>query len=379
MDNPDFSRRRRFPGTFGGPFDTLLRFADQIERIPWPVFGLLLLLLAAIPGRGSWVHTGILFFFFLSDWALVAALPMAGKSFGPPKPPALLMALLRIPFAYLAMPWFLIIQAGGTILAFYAYWIEPQRLTVTRQKLDSRGPASVPLRILHIADLHLERITARERALQRLIAVEKPDLILFSGDFLNLSCVLDPEAWSDVRNLIAEWKAPLGVFAVAGSPPVDEPEVLPHLLEGMTHIRCLHGEKVTLLHQGVPLDLLGLDCSHKPFIDAPKLSALTGGKLPNRLTILLYHSPDLAPEAAQMGIDLMLCGHTHGGQVRLPGAGAIYASSLYGKRFESGRYTLGNMILYVSRGLGMEGKGAPRVRFLCPPEVILWEVSPLKG
>jgi uncharacterized protein len=376
MQKGDFSGRKWFPGTSGGPFDSLLHATDRIERIPWPLFGLLLLALAAVPGRGSWTLTAILFGFFMADWVLVACLPAAGKSFGPSKPPALLLAVLRIPFAYLPMPWFLLVQALGSALAFYAFWIEPQRLTITRARLtaSTRAPAP-PLRVLHIADLHLERITDRERALQRLIREERPDLILFSGDFLSLSCVLDPAAWADVRALLTDWQAPLGVFAVAGSPPVDPPQVLPHLLEGMTHIRCLHGEKATVSHHGIGVDILGLDCSHKPFVDAPKLTALAAGRPARNFTILLYHSPDLAPEAAGMGIDLMLSGHTHGGQVRLPGLGAVYAASLYGKRFEAGRYALGEMTLYVSRGLGMEGKGAPRVRVLCPPEAILWEIS----
>lgn len=376
MDDPNFSGRKRFPGTHGGPFDVLIRLADQVERIPWPLFGLLLLALAAIPSRGSWPQATILFLFLLTDWALVACLPSAKKSFGPAKPPVLLMALLRIPFAYLPMPWWLLAQASGTVLAIYAYWIEPVRLTLTRQALrTTKRMPGPPLRVLHIADLHLERITARELQLQQLIREEKPDLILFSGDFLNLSNVLDPVAWADVRTLIAEWEAPAGVFVVAGSPPVDQPQVLPHLLEGLTHIRCLHGEKATILHRGNTIDVIGLDCTHKPFVDGPKLRALMGVQPPERFTILLYHSPDLAPEAADLGVDLMLSGHTHGGQVRLPLAGAIYASSLYGKRFEAGRYALGSTTLYVSRGIGMEGRGAPRARFLCPPEAVLWEIS----
>ncbi len=376
MDRPDFSQRKRFPGTYGGPFDALIRIAERVERVPWPVFALLLLVLAALPSRGDWTHTAILYLFFLADWALILGLPQAGRSFGPAKPPALLMALLRIPFAYLPMPWFLISQASGTFLALYAYWVEPARLELTRQSLKSaKLPPGPPLRILHIADLHLERTTARERRLQSLIQAEKPDLILFSGDFLNLSYVLDPEAWADVRAQLAEWKAPAGVFAVAGSPPVDAPEVLPHLLEGFLHVRCLHGEKTTIVHNGAEIDIVGLDCTHKPFLDGPKMRSALGAIPPERFTILLYHTPDLAPQAAEACVDLMLSGHTHGGQVRLPWAGAVYASSLYGKRFESGRYTLGETTLYVSRGIGMEGEGAPRVRFLCPPEATLWEIS----
>jgi uncharacterized protein len=375
MGSSNFSDRKWFPGTYEGPFHVLIQLAQRIERLPWPVFALLLLVLALLPSRGSPPHAAILLAFFLSDWALITALPAAQKSFGPAKPPALLMAILRMPFAYLPLPWFLLFQATGTFLAIYAFWVEPHRLTVIHQTLVSpKLPPGPPLRLLHLADLHLERMTKREEELQRLIHDLKPDLILFSGDFLNLSFVMDPEAWADVRSLLEEWKAPLGTFTVSGSPPVDQPQVLPQLLEGFTHIRSLHGEKVALRHNGREFDLVGLECTHKPFLDEPKMLAALGGRS-DRFTILLYHTPDLAPEAAVAGVDLMLSGHTHGGQVRIPGMGAVYASSLYGKRFEEGRYLLDRMTLYVSRGIGMEGLSAPRVRFLCPPEITLWEIS----
>jgi hypothetical protein len=77
------------------------------------------------------------------------------------------------------------------------------------------------------------------------------------------------------------------------------------------------------------------------------------------------------PEAARHGIDLYLCGHTHGGQVRLPGFGAILTSSQLGKRYEMGLYREGQTSMYVSRGVGLEGLSAPRVRFLAPPEITL--------
>jgi predicted MPP superfamily phosphohydrolase len=376
MADSGFSDRKWFPGTEEGPFHVLIQIAQRIERLPWPVFALLLLVLALLPSRGSPTHAAILLAFFLSDWALIAALPAAKKSYGPAKPPALLMAVLRMPFAYLPSPWFIIFQAAMTFLAIYAYWVEPHRLTVVRQTLiNPKFPPGPPLRLLHLADLHLERTTQREVELQRLIRELKPDVILFSGDFLNLSFALDPEAWADVRELLEEWKAPLGTYVVSGSPPVDLPQVVPHLLEGLTHIRWLHGEKMPLRVNDRTIDLVGLECTHKPFLDEPKLLAALGGAASSRFTILLYHTPDLAPEAAEAGVDLMLSGHTHGGQVRVPGMGAVYPSSLYGKRFEAGRYLLDRMTLYVSRGIGMEGLGAPRVRFLCPPEITLWEIS----
>lgn len=372
---PDFSKRKNFPGTFHGPFDVILRIADGLERIPGLLFAIILLGLAILPSHAVWTRWIVLWAFFLSDWALLLALPLAKKSFGPAQPPALLLAALRLPFAYLPAPWWVGFQLLGTMLVLYSFWWEPHRLTITHQKLTSpKLPAGPPLRILHLADLHLERITDRERELQRQIRLLAPDVILFSGDFLSLSNVLDPAAWAEVRILLQEWQAPLGVYVVTGSPPVDDPAVVPNLLEGFHAIRCLHGEKVRINHHGKPVELIGLDCTHKPFLDGPKLTSVLGAS-PASFSILLYHSPDLAPEAAEAGIDLMLSGHTHGGQVRVPFLGAVYTSSLYGKRFEAGRYALGGMTLSVSRGIGMEGKGAPRLRFLCPPEITLWEIS----
>lgn len=377
MKPQDFSRRRTYPGTFGGSFDTVLRAADAVERLPGIVLAVLLLALAFVPSQGAWATALWLWAFFLCDWLLVRALPVAGRSFGPAKPPVVLLALMRLPFAFLPGVWAWAAQGLGSLLVVYGFWIEPHGLRVTRQVLRThRLSSGARLRLLHLSDLHVERLSPRERRLSRLIREIEPDVIVFTGDFLSLSSVQDAKSWADVRALLESWQAPLGVFAVTGSPPVDQPQVVEQLLCGLPHVRCLHDERVPLSQNGetLGLDLLGLDCTHKPHVDAPRLASLMTAGGSSRFTVLLYHSPDLAPHAEELGVDLMLSGHTHGGQVRLPWFGALYTSSLYGKRFEAGFYALGNSMLYVSRGIGMEGQGAPRVRFLCPPEIVLWEI-----
>jgi predicted MPP superfamily phosphohydrolase len=375
LQKPDFSHRQHFPGTHGHPFDVVLRVARTIQRLPVPVFAGLLLVLALAPTLGRWLLTLGLWAFCLADWALVAALPRAGKSYGPAKPPVLLLAILRAPFALLPWPWALAAQLTGTGLVLYGFWIEPHRVQLTREALHSPklNPAAPPLRLLHLGDLHVERITDRERQVLRLARETAPDVIVFSGDLLNLSNVRDPEAWAAVREIFRELAAPLGVFVVSGSPAVDEPDVIPEVLDGLP-LRWLRDERVTLAQRGQSLELIGLSCTHKPFVDGPRLAAILDHSQ-ETFRLLLYHSPDLAPDAADLGIDLQLSGHTHGGQVRLPLVGALYAGSLYGKRFDAGRQMVGRMTLYVTRGIGMEGEGAPRLRFLCPPEVTLWEIG----
>jgi len=94
-------------------------------------------------------------------------------------------------------------------------------------------------------------------------------------------------------------------------------------------------------------------------------------------TLLLYHKPDLFDEAVAQGIDIFLAGHTHGGQVRLPTQATLSGiASDHGQWNEMGLYTQGGTSLYVSRGIGMEGLDLPRVRFLCPPEIVGLEMSP---
>ncbi len=370
----DFSHLTKFPGETGNAFDVFLHRVEIVQRIPWPVFALLLLLIAGLVERFNPVSAGILWAFFLVDWGLLAALPRAGKSFGPPQPPALILAVLRSILAFIPAPAMWIVQLVGTAVVIDAFWIEPHRLTLSYQRLTSpKIKTAQPIRLLHLGDLHVERITGREKQLLRMVEELKPDLILFSGDVLNLSYLHDPQAWADARTILSQIHAPHGVYMVVGSPAVDLPEIMPDLLKDLP-MKWLRDERVTLDFGEDQLDIIGVNCTHRPHIDRPSLDKLAS-RPEERFTILLYHSPDLAPAAAQHGIDLQLSGHTHGGQVRLPGLGAIFTGSLYGKAFESGRRQIDQLTLYVTRGIGMEGAAAPRLRFLCPPEIILWEIS----
>jgi uncharacterized protein len=369
----DFDGLKTYPGEAGNIIDIFLHKAEHLEDLPELLYAVMLLVLAALPTFGRWYYTFGLWGFFLLDWLLLAMLPRFGKSFGPAKPPVLFLAIARCPAALLPLAVALPLQILGTILVVYGFWIEPHRLKVTYQKLTSSKLHNItPLRVLHLGDLHIERITDREKALNELVESLHPDLILFSGDVLNISYLQDERAWQDARKVISCWKAPLGVFAVSGSSAVDIPANMPALMEGLP-VHWLRDEKVRINFGQDHLELVGVSCTHRPYLDGPRLDNLME-HANGDFNLLLHHSPDLAAYACNAGIDLQLSGHTHGGQIRLPLYGAIVTGSLYNKKFESGRYQVRDMTLYVTHGIGMEGCAAPRVRFLCPPEIILWEI-----
>jgi predicted MPP superfamily phosphohydrolase len=370
----DFSHLKKFPGETGNPFDIFLHRIEIIQQIPRPVFALLLLVIAGLAGGFNPITVGVLWAFFLVDWMLIEALPLAGRSYGPPQPPTLILTILRSLLGFIPGPLMWLAQLLGTGMVVYAFWFEPHRLTISYQHLTTtKLKSQKPIRLVHLGDLHVERTTGRDKHLMQILQELNPDIILFSGDILNLSYLHDPQSWADARAIFSQIHAPYGVYLVTGSSAVDLPEVMPDLLKELPMF-WLQDEKVTVEIGDDLLDIIGVTCTHRPHLDGKQLEKLALKK-DDRFTILLYHSPDLAPAAARLGIDLQLSGHTHGGQVRLPGLGAIFTGSLYGKAFEAGRRQIGSLTLYVTRGVGMEGSAAPRLRFFCPPEVILWEIS----
>jgi predicted MPP superfamily phosphohydrolase len=378
-----FTKRKTFPGTTGNPFDLILHSAVNFDRIPITVFAVILILLSILSDLPRLLSSSqnklvspVLLGFYLLDWLLISFLPRSRRSFGPVKPVVLVLALLRFPFMFLPFLWAIGFQIFGTLLVIYGFFIEPFRLDVHSEIYSTtKLPPDFHLRMVHLGDLHIERNTRREDHILKTLEELKPDLILFSGDILNLSYLDDPDAQNDARAFLNRLYAPMGIYGVSGSPAVDMPDLFPRLVEG-TPLIWLRNGSTGISKFGSQINIYGLDCSHIPEKDEANLQNILQESSSNEsvVNILLHHSPDFAPNASRYGFDLMLSGHTHGGQVCLPFYGALFAGSLYGKTFESGRYLVNGMALYVTRGLGMEGAVAPRVRFLCPPEVIVWDI-----
>ncbi|MBN1580977.1 MAG: metallophosphoesterase family protein [Anaerolineae bacterium] len=270
---------------------------------------------------------------------------------------------------------FLAINLGFSLIQLDAYVVEPLLVetTVLTMAFDSLSPDAPPVRIVHVTDTHIERNSYREASTIAKINGLKPDIIVFTGDYLNTSYATDPTAADHFRQFVGQLKAPYGIFAVRGSIE-NTPHDMSWLVQG-SDITWLENETHTVNVRGQLVTLIGIACSHDQVQDSARLDRTMRDVPAGTFKLLLYHSPDLIHAAAKHQIDLYLGGHTHGGQLRLPFYGAIVTSSVYGKRYEAGLARQENTQMYISRGLGFEGGGMPRARFLCRPEIVSVELQ----
>lgn len=372
------------------PLHTLLVQTNRMQELP-TILVAVFLLSDAVLAYFSWQNRSpeealtvalALTMANLVNWGLLIGLRVTRRSFGPDKPSILALATLCtvivILLGLIGATWWLaqFILLLISILVFYSTWIEPFLLGVTQQVYETPkwSADAPPLRLLQIGDIHVERITPRERILNELIEEIAPDIIVFTGDFVNLSNTNDPEAEKAIREIISEWQAPLGVYCISGTPLVEPLDRVKAFVEGLDNLKLLPNQWITVKTPSGALNILGLVVTHDMDRDRDLLKRMMLTAPKTGLHLLLMHPPDIAPEANELGIDLYLCGHTHGGQIRLPFYGALFSSSHLGSRFIMGRYELGTTTLYTARGVGLEGLGAPRARFLCPPEIVLWEI-----
>ena len=239
----------------------------------------------------------------------------------------------------------------------YGILIEPNRLTVTTYTIETaKFPAGERVRLVQLADLHVRAKGPRERALPDLVRSLQPDVILHTGDFYAWQRGVTPI----VQELLRSWNVPQ--FACAGNFEVVDD------LNGVLReagVMLLNRTRVIERIRKCRLCITGFPCG-----DESGMPACLRTLPADTFNIVLYHRPQGFPKTWDTPADLMLAGHTHGGQIRLPGFGAIITLDAYGKRWESGFFDEHGVKLIVSRGIGGEPY-VPEMRFCCPPEVVV--------
>ncbi|MGH9395533.1 MAG: metallophosphoesterase [Terriglobia bacterium] len=234
------------------------------------------------------------------------------------------------------------------------------------------------LRIVHLTDIHLSLYTPIEEV-QRVVDLAnrlRPDMVALTGDYVTFS----PTYIWPVARALGRLRAPMGAFAVLGNHDFRAgAEEITRALRAQ-RIRVLRnahfalrraagtsktdkpGKTIKTHKTGKTLWLVGVDDT---WAASPDLTGALRSVPPRDAKILLCHNPEGIGEASRMGIDLMLSGHTHGGQVRLPILRSIYRS-IPGERFVDGWNQLGETQIYVSRGIG---KVVVPLRVACRPEI----------
>lgn len=221
------------------------------------------------------------------------------------------------------------------------------------------------LRILHLSDLHLDLEPAIQTAIARCVRTAEYDLCVLTGDYRAWNVGPIEPALEALGRLREHLHGPL--YGVLGNH--DCLDMIPGL-EALG-IRMLINESVPIARGGQRLYLAGIDDPHR--YRTHNLEAAATAIPPQATAILLAHGPEPYRAAANLGFDLMLCGHTHGGQICLPGGLALTSHTRAPRALRRGAWQWRQMQGYTSPGAGSSVVPA---RFYCPPEITVHVLRP---
>jgi predicted MPP superfamily phosphohydrolase len=284
------------------------------------------------------------------------------------------------------VPAVLTLALAALACVLYGIVVERRWYRLVRHRLDilPMGSAAT-ITVLHLSDLHVVR--GDDRKARFLADLPRADITVVTGDFL-----AEPEAVETAVAAVRSTQGRSASWFVLGSNDYYTPRPLNYLAYFRKQRRrraAARGRASDLVDQltadgwtdltnsrrdieidGLGIELLGLDDAHIRWQDyrvAPRTS-------PERFGFGVMHSPDSAPEAASLGYDLIVAGHTHGGQVCLPIVGALVTNCSMPRRLVKGLIRMGPALVHTSAGLGTS-KFAP-FRFWCRPEATLLELRP---
>jgi hypothetical protein len=259
---------------------------------------------------------------------------------------------------------------AGAALAADAFLLEPGWIEVRRwvEYQPAIRASAADLTLVHLSDLHLRALGSRERRAIELVNASRPDLILISGDLTGGGC-----RPADLQSFLGALRSRHGKFLVWGNH--DYGRDAPAESWGPAAVRrggftLLRNDSRSIDVPGARLRVAGID---DPVTGRDNLRAAMRRVARRDVCILLSHSPEIVGRLGNWDVDLVLAGHTHGGQIRMPGLGPLWVP--FGTRdYVEGWFTVqGNARLHVSRGVGWSYLPA---RFLCRPRI---DVITLRG
>ncbi len=255
---------------------------------------------------------------------------------------------------------------------------EPHETVVTNVGIKlKRLPSGFDgIRIAQLSDIHFNSfMTAKHLArVVELTNAQKPDLVILTGDFVTAAhyrrerTANAEQAWP-CAEMLRRVEAPLGCFAVLGNHDYDtNADMVAEALSAGARIQVLRNRASALERDGSRLWLAGIDnvtAGRARPDDA--LQAVPG----QECTVVAVHEPDIADELQRYPVDFQISGHSHGGQIRFPGVGALYLPR-WARKYPMGHYQIGELQLYTNRGIGVVGLP---MRFMCPPEITVFTLK----
>jgi predicted MPP superfamily phosphohydrolase len=266
-----------------------------------------------------------------------------------------------------------ILGLAAAVLGGYSFFIERHAVSLTRLDLTfKRLPHAFDgFTVLQISDLHIGHWTRLEQRMEELVSDLKPDLLVLTGDN-----AVSGKGARLLREFLDRIRPNNETYLIYGNTE-NKREYGKRRREDLNWpgLRVLVNEHVLIEQEGEKIVLAGVD---DPFTRHDDLNCALAGAPDDLFKLLLAHAPSIAGEARDAGVDLILSGHTHGGQIRFPLVGAVYPHLKKYRRlvmglFEGDRLNrilkkdAGDMKVYVSRGVGISNLP---LRFLCPPEIV---------
>lgn len=238
---------------------------------------------------------------------------------------------------------------------FYPNQIKQRYLLFESEKVTEK------VRIIHLSDVHAENYGSREEKLIEIVNSLDADVILITGDMFIKPYKYNTRGFSAAVKILNQLDSKHGVYLVEGHHDYNETHYLSDVLS----------DKITILKdEWFSIDTLNLlifgatlYSEVKPFIDTIST---------NHYYVYFSHDPDRRKHLEDTDIDLALFGHTHAGQVYIPGLSYLVVG-----KYRHGLYNYQNITMYVNSGIGLEGYLAPRIRLFTFPEIVVIDVVPL--
>lgn len=254
------------------------------------------------------------------------------------------------------------------LLFLYGYYIEPNNLIIKEYKIENKDiPDSFDgLKIIHFSDVHYgSTVNAKYlKEIVELINKQEPDIVIFTGDFLDKRFNLTDKEIESAKNELNKIESTLGNFAVSGNHDMVYPEDFKTIFsENFTLLE--NEEKLLYYKESTPISLVGFSDALETKVNYEILE-----KENTYFRFILAHEPDEYDKIKNYDFDILLSGHSHNGQIRLPFIGAIYTPTGSKKYYEN-YYKLDNREIFISNGIGTSGID---VRFLSTPSINLYRI-----